>query len=110
MTLPDDLLDEHGYPTEEWLEYIRGFRPETPADIEEFVADLRTGWWMPDWGIVLRRRRSGQRALELHTGGWSGNEEIVEAITGNFMICHMLGYYMWRRGGHYYFRFRTSGT
>jgi hypothetical protein len=39
--------------------------------------------------------------LELHTGGWSGNEEIVQVLEETFFW-----YFYWQkseRGGHYYF-------
>ena len=40
--------------------------------------------------------------LELHTGGWSGNESIIGALKENtlFWMCY---WDMSRRGGHYYF-------
>lgn len=40
--------------------------------------------------------------LELHTGGWSGNEDIIMALQKNYVFLGMF----WEkseRGGHYYF-------
>jgi len=108
MTIPEDLIDEHGYPTEEWLEFIRTYKPTEEFPVRDFVALLHDGLWTPSWCYVLRRRRLGVRKLELHTGGWSGNEEVVQAILANFMLRHTLGYHTWHRGGHYYFRFMDT--
>jgi hypothetical protein len=38
------------------------------------------------------------------TGGWSGNESIVDAIEHNQMV-QMIGAWSWQRGGHYEYRF-----
>jgi hypothetical protein len=41
------------------------------------------------------------RKLELHTGGWSGNEEIISVLQNS-----MFWVMYWQkseRGGHYYF-------
>ena len=66
---------------------------DTPGLIE-FVKHL---WWMFDWGI-----REYENTIELHTGGWSGNEMIIEALQKNLMFWSLC----WQkseRGGHYYF-------
>lgn len=88
------------YPTEEELKKIEewDFRKNS---IQDFLTFLESIWWMPDWGFKLKGKRVLK--LELHTGGWSGNESIMEAIEKNFvfwMVC-------WRqsnRGGHFYFK------
>ena len=99
-----DLLDDGGYPTDDYLEYIKKYTGEVLPinDFVEYV--LQDGWWMPEWGFRLRRKYRGVRKLELHTGGWSGNEDIMEAILGNIHLTRReMQYVMWRTGGHYYF-------
>lgn len=40
--------------------------------------------------------------LELHTAGWSGNEDIINALLENRMFT-ALWYKQWKTGGHYWF-------
>lgn len=105
IKLPSELLDFEGYPTKEWLEYIRNYKPNEDLPIISFIEMiLIDGWWMPDWGFIFHRAYKGKRKLELHTGGWSGNEETMRAILSNMWLTHFqMRYIMWRTGGHYYF-------
>ena len=96
-------MDKDGYPTEEELEKIRKWDIiEQPiVDLVSYVESL---WWAPDWGFKL----SGKRILrlELHTGGWSGNENIIAALRKNWMfwsLCWLKS----TRGGHYWFKIET---
>jgi len=100
--LPDVLLDVNGYPTEEWLEFIRNYIPDNSLPLLKFVSEiLPKGWYMADWGFVLHRKYRGKQKLELHTGGWSGNEEVISAILSNKHF--KMQYVMRKAGGHYYF-------
>lgn len=103
--LPIRLLDNSGYPTKEWLQYIKNYKPDESLPLMRFVDSvLIDGWWMPCWGFKLHKKYKGKRKFELHTGGWSGNEEIIEAIISNIYLTHFqMRYIMWRTGGHYYF-------
>jgi len=86
-TIVDGFLDSEGYPTDRALAKIR--------TLDDPIPFLKEIWWRPDWGIVEDRN-----ALSLHTGGWSGNEEIIFALAQNDF---------WKKlnrqrvGGHYYF-------
>jgi len=102
----DDLLDEEGYPTEDFLNYIKSYNPfdKEHLPIMEFVEVLERGWHFSDWGFKLHRKYRGKRKLELHTGGWSGNEETIRVIKENVYLSHFkMKYVMWRVGGHHYF-------
>jgi len=100
-------LDSEGYPTDEFLERIG--KLEVIPDIWQFIEEIRDAWWCNDWGFKLTKpyRIKGiydrkYRTLELHTGGWSGNESIIYALKSS-----MLWIMYWQktyRGGHYYFR------
>ena len=108
MQIPQ-LVDNDGYPTEEWLEFIKKYNPSEQMPLDYFIQLLNQSWWMPDFGFVLRRKYKDTQVLELHTGGWSGNESIVEAIKSNFMLS---AFYIrptkWLSGGHHYFQIRLK--
>ncbi len=83
------------YPSEEELRAIRNWDTiHDPLGLVEFVRDV---WWNPDWGFKKTKHK-----LELHTGGWSGNEDIINALKENTMFWWVY----WetsKRGGHYWF-------
>ena len=59
------------------------------------VKMLREIWHWPDYF------KYADGFLELHTGGWSGNEDTIEVLEGT-----MFWFFFWQRserGGHYYF-------
>jgi len=104
--LPDELLDSGGYPTKEWLAFLKSYQPDESLPIEYFIENvLADGWWAASWGFTFHRKYKGIRKLELHTGGWSGNEEIIDIIKSNMWLTHFsMRYIKWTVGGHYYFR------
>lgn len=40
--------------------------------------------------------------VEMHTGGSSENEELINALMNNSIFC-AIAYVQWKRGGHHYF-------
>ncbi len=88
-------LDDEGYPTEDALQRIVEW---DPADFDGWMRFIASLWWDAD--RVVRRTDGG---VELHTGGWSCNESIIDA-----MECNLLAWVRYwvssRRGGHYEFR------
>ena len=105
MKVPKILLDNEGYPTNEFLDFIRKYRGEIP--IKDFLEILRDGWFFQDWGFVLKRKYKGKKKLELHTGGWSGNEETIREIIANpYIAIYQMRYIKWVAGGHYYFEIK----
>lgn len=101
-------LDENGYPTADYINLIKDFDCEKMS-IHEMVDIIWGNWYFGSWGAIKRKKINGKRKLELHTGGWGGNEEIVGAITSNFHLTHFeLKYVMWKTGGHYYFEFKEN--
>ena len=98
-------MDNEGYPTEEYLTFIRHYVPSEELPLMDFIQRyLIGGWHYRNWGVRLGRRYRGKRKLILHTGGWSGNEEIIREVLVNFYLTHgKMRYVMWKTGGHYYF-------
>ncbi len=88
-----DLLDNDGYPTPEAITKVEALHSMDDA------IELLTQIW--HWRVSIEVR---EFALELHTGGWSGNEEVAEALQESpFWIRH---WWKTERGGHYYFKRR----
>jgi len=99
--LPENFFDNEGYPTGEILIWIKNFDPEK-TDWNDFIKVLENIWWGAGWGFVFKRKYKNKRTLELHTGGWSGNEDIIRALRSNIFFFPMT----WQKtyvGGHFYF-------
>jgi len=94
------MLDKNNYPDEQSLKEIaewdilkQGIRGLL------VLVEENTNW--PDWAFSIK----GKRVLrfEYHTGGWSGNEDVINALQENILFWAMY----WQKseaGGHYYFR------
>lgn len=105
---PEKLMDEDGYPTQEALDYIKNwgygfvdgkfllgqyYKNESMDDLIDYIKSI----WCYNDGIVYE-----DGLLEIHTLGWSGNEEIIPYLENT-----MLWGFRFRAsqaGGHYYFR------
>jgi hypothetical protein len=60
-------------------------------------------WHWGDYGFLLKEPKGKYQRLEMHTGGWSGNEEIMTALQDNAYF-FLLYWQRSKRGGHYYFK------
>lgn len=84
------------YPTEEQLNEVESF-DLIKGDVNDLLSLVGNLWHWPDWGF-----KRDENHLELHTGGWSGNEEIIYALRSNVIFWHKY----WQAtfaGGHHYF-------
>ena len=88
-------MDENGYPTEEELERIRQWPYDDFMGLMKFVAEQC--WWGGESGMRQRGRR-----FRLATGGWSGNEEVIAALSKNSMFDAMCWQSSHRGGLHIY--------
>ena len=98
-------MDAEGYPDERELNTITQWdAKKDPFGLIEFVKSL---WHFQSWGIVEKWGKGNynkhQLFLQLHTGGWSGNESVIRALLGNRWFSITGSYVMWKKGGHYYF-------
>lgn len=84
------------YPRPEELEKIENWPFEDVLGLIEYIQGL---WWMPEWGFEYKPK---SKKLELHTGGWSGNEDIIRALMHTSLW--VLYWEKTIRGGHYYFK------
>lgn len=94
------------YPTEEELEFIKNFNilKEPPVKLAKYIQSI---WhWGEDYCPItaFKDEYDGREMwkFEMHTGGWSGNEDIVLALRENWMFWNTF-WTMSKRGGHYWF-------
>lgn len=89
----DPILGDGGYPTEAELERIRCWPMEGWAALMEYI---RVRWKYADDGSW--EQSDGE--YRLHTVGWSGNESLVGALSGNLLFWSCC--WVWSsRGGHH---------
>ena len=95
------------YPEDSELEHIKNFEPH-PHNLMSYVKNI---WKYADIGYF-----SSEKILDtnialveysLSTGGWSGNESIIESLLENFMFWNMY-WYSSMVGGHYRFRININ--
>lgn len=105
---PEKLMDDEGYPTQEALDYIKNwgygftegefllgqyYKNENMDDLIEYIQSI----WTYDDAIVYE-----DGLLEIHTLGWSGNEEIIHVLKDTMLWAFR--HRATQTGGHYYFR------
>lgn len=83
------------YPDDETLRTIREWPWDDFGGLMKFI---RKHWTYADWG--WREYEPG--VYEISTGGWSGNEDIIQAMMQNAAVW-VVHWYLSRRGGHYVF-------
>lgn len=102
----------YDYPTEEQLEAVTKWQTEwtnngTTPHYESWFELVKALWWLPDWGwneFDGYEDDEPVRVLHISTGGWSGNEDLISAMAGNFIAWGQT-FYIHKRGGHYEFRY-----
>jgi len=104
-------MPKDGYPLNFELERIKGWDLQTDG-VEGLLNLIEDCWWTPEWGFVKKngRTHSFRRPcvkLELHTAGWSGNEDIIRALQEQDMFW-LLYWVKSERGGHFYFEIPKS--
>lgn len=97
-------LDKDGYPTEEALHMIRNWDLLVPA--RQLFNHIRSMWHHSSWGWeeyeYQNSRDETVTVIKISTGGWSGNESIIEAMMQNNLLWN-IHWCQSRRGGHYTF-------
>ncbi len=88
------------YPSDGEIVSIQKWDIKTSKDCEALLDYGRAIWEYEDWGWNKTRHR-----VYCSTGGWSGNEEIVDAMRKNFIFWAQ-AWVQSRRGGHFIFEFR----
>jgi hypothetical protein len=88
------------YPTDEELARIRTWEFNEPDSFEAFMEFVKSvGEYWPDESFGWKQTG---RIYHVSTGGWSGNESILEAMQENWKFWTVC-WQEHRRGGHYIF-------
>lgn len=109
--MQNDMLDDDCYPTEDALTIIREWTFQMPSrELFEFIKSI---WWMADWGwkeceVIDEKTGETNYCYYISTGGWSGNEGIIEAMQENKYFFWYQHWVQSRRGGHYIFELRKE--
>lgn len=107
---PESLTEwmDGDYPTAAALKRVRTWEIKSNADVAALLDFVRGLWiydhyfdYEPDW-ISLPDHDQRRKPFGVSTGGWSGHESVIDALTSNdlFWMCCWLAN---RRGGHYVF-------
>jgi len=93
----DGGMDSNGYPDEHELETMREWPME--KGYQDLMEYIEPKWQYGDIGYFAKKGN----VYKLSTAGWSGNEDIIQALQENltFWGCCWLSS---RRGGHHEFR------
>jgi hypothetical protein len=101
-----ELLDEEGYPTTEFLSWLRDLSIDNVMHPREVMATVKSAWNYADWGWRVEETKNdlGKPVARYYisTGGWSGNEAIINALQRNPCFWPLY-WYSSRRGGHHVF-------
>lgn len=102
-------MDNEGYPEKHELEAIENWDYRDVFNLIDYIEErwCYNDYFVKKWG----KDRWGKHTLflELHTAGWSGNEDIIAALQKNpyiFFFWHT----KWTRGGHWYFEISPSAV
>ena len=98
-------LDQHGYPSEEDIERIKLWEFAQRGSFEQLMEFVKDCWNYSDWGF-----RQDGRKYWLSTGGWSGNEEVIEAMHENVGMFWSICWHVSKRGGHFEFEIPEDAT
>lgn len=96
-------MDSEGYPTEEELRAIRKWDIKDFPRLLDFVEERWTYEKCTKRETIKDVYKRELLEWTLITGGWSGNESLVNALLGN-QFFELLWYYQWERGGKHVFR------
>ena len=96
------MVDKYGYPTKKELKTIIEWEINSNKDVCALIEHIRAMWQYADVGYFELKGKHVLH-LRLSTGGWSGNEDIINALQKNYVFW-LLYWQKSKRGGHYWFR------
>jgi hypothetical protein len=96
-----EVFDDDGYPTDAFLDAIKEWPHQ--KGYEALLDFALTGHTYPTFWEKCEPDEKGETTYHISTGGWSGNESIIDALCSNnlfWLVCWQQA----RRGGHYIFK------
>lgn len=95
-------MDAEGYPEEKELAKIRNWDCTDFPNLLDFVEELHI--YKDYIKREIGKDYHGNPILiwSFSTGGWSGNEDLINALLKNTLFS--MWHYSWRTGGHYVFK------
>ena len=97
-------MDVNGYPDNQDLKTIQEWYCGDLAGLMDYVKER---WKYPENWEELELTTENKIIYKISTGGWSGNEDLIEALRQNYMFwvhCWVSS----RRGGHYEFEVKND--
>lgn len=99
----EPTYDKDGYPDEDTIRKIQNWNFTEPKEVIEFISEA----WNKGYGSV---EESYPGVWVFSTGGWSGNEDLIEALKRNNILYSVLS---WRSlhlpGGLWIFAVNDEG-
>lgn len=105
QTIVGSFEADEGYPAETWVDafnslHITAFTPQEAADfLVNRLLEIKES--ISCMSVNVTDSGECSKLIEYHTGGWSGAEDLIEAMLGQFWVRHY--HTRWERGGHFYF-------
>jgi len=102
--------DEDGYPTEESLDRLEKElnSKDFHRAIKAFYEALKENFYDYCGSNKIEINGETVEVWAYHTGGWSGNESIINVLKKSWVFDLLLIRY--DRGGHYYFEPKFAGS
>lgn len=102
-----EWVDDGGYPTEEFLGRIEKW-DVLKGKNSALMKFIKRYWRYSSAGFWSEKEREGYGTeYKISTGGWSGNEAIIEALKNNRLFWNLY-WIQSRRGGHYIFEVKDK--
>jgi hypothetical protein len=91
----EELVDDDGYPTEYALGRIANWEICNVQDFVNLMKFIKSIWYYPE--CITNDENNAHTLITL---GWSGNEDIIEAMENNVTL-QFFYWYSSERGGKY---------
>lgn len=112
MTAPLFDLDEHGYPTDEWIAEFEKYQFKDFSEAGQWLLEElpkignQIGYCRITITDAVDRLDRKVKRIDFATGGWSGCEELIETAVRKMWIAQL--HTKWERGGLFTFEVPVS--
>ena len=89
-------LDSNGYPTEQSLNYVKSWPYKNMVSLFEFIKPA-----FDKYGLIeLEENEDNKKKWTIATGGWSGCEDVIDALRDNYIFWALYWDSSYRGGKH----------